>query len=125
MDLLQVPGWPAPAKLVVNGRSYAEHLRGLGRPAASYLADILKLWVKEYGGPVDPEGEKILWDVSCVAVVADPEAVRTEPLAVPTLDAAGSHDFVARGRTVEALVDLDAERVLSGLGEALLRLPRG
>ena len=124
-DLLQAPGWPAPAKLVVNGASYADELRGLGRPAASYLADILELWVKEYGGPVDQEGEKILWDVSCVATVADPEAVRTEPLAVPTLDAAGAHDFVARGRTVEALVDLDSERVLGGLREALLRLPRG
>ena len=125
VDLLQAPGWPAPAKLAVNGGSYAEELRGLGRPAADYLADILELWVKEYVGPVDPEGEKILWDVACVAAVADPGAVRTEPLAVPTLDAAGAHDFYARGRTVEALVDLDRERVLGGLKEALLRLPQG
>lgn len=124
VELLQVPGWPAPAKLAVKGGSYAEKLRGLGRPAASYLADILELWVKEYAGPVDPEGEKILWDVSCVAAVADPGAVRTGPLAVPTLDAAGAHDFTARGRTIEALVDLDRERVLGGLEEALLRLPR-
>ena len=112
VDLLQVPGWPAPAKLVVRGGAYAGELRGLGRPVASYFADILELWVKEYVGPVDPEGEKILWDVACVAAVADPEAMRTEPLAVPTLDAAGAHNFVARGRTVEALVDLDEERVL-------------
>lgn len=125
VELLQVPGWPAPAKLVVEADSYAEELRGLGRPVAGYLADILELWVKEYVGPVDPKGEKILWDVACVAAIADPRAVRTEPLAVPTLDAAGAHDFTARGRTVEALVDLDAERVLGGLREALLRLPRG
>ncbi len=124
-ELLQVPGWPAPAKLVVHGGSYAEELRGFGRPAASYLADILELWVKEYGSPVDPEGEKILWDVACVAAVADPGSVRAEPLAVPTLDAAGAHDFVARGRTVEALVDLDEERVFGRLKESLLRLPRG
>ena len=125
VELLQVPGWPGPAKIVVDGASYAAKLRGLGRAAASYLADILELWVKEYGSPVDPTGEKILWDVSCIAAVVDPEAVQTHSLAVPTLDAAGAHDFVARGRTVEALVDLDAERVLAGLGEALLRLPRG
>ncbi|MDP9457383.1 MAG: hypothetical protein M3Q60_16745, partial [Actinomycetota bacterium] len=74
---------------------------------------------------VDPEGEKILWDVACVAAITDPGAVRTEPLAVPTLDAAGAYDFSARGRTIEALVDLDAERVLGGLEEALLCLPQG
>ncbi|QIN79764.1 hypothetical protein GBA65_15860 [Rubrobacter marinus] len=123
LDLLQVPGWPAPAKLAVRGAPYAEELRALDRPAAGYLADILELWVKEYAGPVDPAGEKILWDVACVAAVADPGSVRVEPLAVPTLDAAGAHDFVARGRTVEALADLDPERVLGGLREALLRLP--
>ncbi len=125
LDLVQVPGWPAPAKLAVNGAPFADELRGLGRPAASYLADILELWVKEYVGPIDPAGEKILWDISCVAAVADAGSVRLEPLAVPTLDAAGAHDFVARGRTVEALVDLDRERVLGGLREALLRLPPG
>ena len=42
-----------------------------------------------------------------------------------TLDAAAAHDFTARGRTIEALVDLDGDRVLNGLREALLRLPPG
>ncbi len=60
-----------------------------------------------------------------MAAVADPEAVRLEPLTVPTLDAAGAHDFSRRGRTVDALVDLDAARVLRGLRGALLRLPTG
>ena len=124
VELLQVPGWPAPAKLVVAAGPYAEKLRGLGRPAADYLADILELWVREYSGPIDAAGEKILWDISCVAAVADPGSTSTKPLAVPNLDAAGAHDFTARGRTVEALVDLDADRVLGGLKKALLRLPK-
>lgn len=125
VDLLQVPGWPGPAKVLVEAGPYAEELRALGRPAADYLAEILLEWVEGYEGNLDPKGEKILWDVSCVAAVADPEAVRLEPLTVPTLDAAGAHDFSRRGRTVDALVDLDAPRVLRGLREALLRLPTG
>ena len=125
VDLLQVPGWPGPAKMVVEAGTYAEELRALGRPAAEYLAKILLEWVEGYEGDLDPKGEKILWDVSCVAAVADPEAVRLEPLAVPTLDAAGAHDFSRRGRTVDALVDLASPRVLRGLCEALSQLPTG
>jgi purine nucleosidase len=123
VDLLQVPGWPGPAKVVVEAAPYAEELRSLGRPVADYLAKILVEWVEGYEGDLDRKGEKILWDVSCVAAVADPGAVRVEPLAVPTLDAAGAHDFSRLGRTVDALVDLDTSRVLGDLKEALLRRP--
>jgi hypothetical protein len=105
--------WPGPAKLVVEGTSYAGELRSLDAAVASYFVEILERWVAEYGGPVDPEGEKILWDVACVAAVADPEAVTLDRLAAPTLDAAGAHDFSRRGREVEALTDLDAGRVLA------------
>ena len=125
VDLLQVPGWPGPAKVLVEAVPYADELRALRRPVADYLAKILLDWVEGYEGNLDPKGEKILWDVSCVAAVANPEAVRLEPLAVPALDAAGAHDFSRRGRTVDALVDLDAARVLRGLREALLRLSTG
>ncbi|MBA4117011.1 MAG: hypothetical protein H0X71_11395 [Rubrobacter sp.] len=125
VNLLQVPGWPGPAKVVVEPRPYAEELRSLKRPVADYLAEILVEWVEGYEGDLDREGEKILWDVSCVAAVTDEEAVRVESLAVPALDAAGAHDWRTprRGRAVDSLVDLDAARVLRGLREALLRLP--
>ncbi len=125
VNLLQVPGWPGPAKVVVKAGPYAEELRSLQRPVADYLAEILVEWVEGYEGSLDREGEKILWDVSCVAAVADEEAVRIESLAVPAVDAAGAHDWriPRRGRMVDTLVDLDASRVLRGLREALLRLP--
>lgn len=124
-DLLLVPGWPAPAKLLVQAVPFAEDLRALERPAASYLADILEHWVIEYGGDVDPEGKKILWDVACVAAVADPQAVTVERAALPTLDAAGSHDYLQPGREVEVVSDLEEGRVISGLMDALGRLPNG
>lgn len=125
VDLLQVPGWPGPAKVVVQAGPYAEELRSLKRPVADYLAEILVEWVQGYEGDLDREGEKILWDVSCVAAVANREAVRVEPMAVPAVDAAGAHDWRApqRGRVIDTLVDLDAARVLRELREALLRLP--
>ena len=123
MDLLQVPGWPAPAEVVVKTGSFAEELRSLGRPVADYLAGILEAWASEYESAVDVEGEKILWDVACVAAVADPEAVTVERLPVPTLDAAGAHDFSRRGREVDVLAGLEAGRVLAGLTEALGRHP--
>ena len=125
MDLLQVPGWPGPAKVVVEAIPYAGELRSFGRPVADYLAEILVEWVEGDEGDLDREGEKILWDVSCVAAVANPETVRVESLAVPALDAAGAHDWRTprRGRTVDVLTDLDPTRVLRGLGEALARLP--
>jgi inosine-uridine nucleoside N-ribohydrolase len=121
LDLLHVPTWPAPAKILVDPVSFAEELRVLGRPVASYLAEILQLWNVEYGG--QPRGAKELWDLACVAAVADPGAVTAEPRAVPALDAAGAHDFARPGREVDVVSDLDERRVLTGLMEALARHP--
>jgi purine nucleosidase len=121
VDLLHIPTWPAPAKILVDPVSFGEELRALGRPIASYLAEILQLWTTEYGG--QPENEKELWDLACVAAVADPGAVTPEPLAVPTLDAAGAHDFTRPGREVDVVSDLDERRILAGLMEALARHP--
>jgi inosine-uridine nucleoside N-ribohydrolase len=126
-NLIQVVCWPGPAKVLVETAPFAEKLRELGRPIARYLAEILMAWGEDYEGPVDPdvdpEGTKTLWDVSCIAAVADPEAVTVRWLAVPTLDAAGAHDFSRRGREVEVVADLDAERVLASLTAALARHP--
>ena len=123
VDLLHVPTWPAPAKILVDPASFGEELRAIGRPIASYLAEILELWAAEYGDP--REDKKELWDLACVAAVADPESVTVEPLAVPTLDAAGAHDFTQTGREVDIVSDLDERRVLAALMEALARHPAG
>ena len=123
VDLLHVPGWPAPAKLLVRAGPFAEGVRALGNPVSSYLAEILELWVAEYGGPIDPRGEKILWDVACVAAVAHPESVTVERRPLPTIDAAAAHDYSLPGREVETLVDLDEGAVLRGMVEALGRHP--
>ncbi|HEX6709162.1 MAG TPA: nucleoside hydrolase [Rubrobacter sp.] len=123
VNLLHVPTWPAPAKILVDPGSFAEELRALGRPIANYLAEILELWAAEYGDPSTDRKE--LWDLACVAAVADPESVTVEPLAVPTLDAAGAHDFTQTGRGVEMVSDLDERRVLDALMQALARHPAG
>src|SRR5215208_7906036 len=120
VDLLHIPTWPAPAKILVDPTSFGEELRALGRPIASYLAEILQLWAKEHG---QPEKRKELWDLACVAAIADPGAITSGPLAVPTLDAAGAHDFTQPGREVDVVSDLDERRVLAGLMEALARHP--
>jgi inosine-uridine nucleoside N-ribohydrolase len=121
VDLLHIPTWPAPAKILVDPTSFGERLRALGRPVATYLAEILQLWTTEYGGQLG--GRKELWDLACVAAVADPESVTAGPQAVPTLDAAGAHDFTQPGREVTVVSDLDERRVLAGLMGALTRRP--
>jgi len=125
VELLQVPGWPGPYKLAVEAAPYAEELRELRRPVADYLAEILVEWAAGRRGEGEG-GRKVIWDIACTAAVADPGAVTVEPLRVPALDAAGAHDWrdASRGRAVEALVDLDADRVLRGLRAALTRHPR-
>jgi inosine-uridine nucleoside N-ribohydrolase len=123
VELLLLPGWSGPHELLVEARAFSGRLRSLGRPVADYLADILEEWVVAYEGPLDPQGQKIIWDVACVAAVTDPGSVRVEPFAVPALDAAGAHDFSRRGRGVEAVVDLDPERILAGVVEALSQHP--
>ncbi len=123
VDLLHVPTWPASAKILVYPASFAEELRTIGRPIASYLAEILELWTSEYGD--SPERRKELWDLACVTAVAEPEAVTVEPLAVPTLDAAGAHDFTQTRREVQMVSDLDERRVLASLMVALARHPAG
>jgi purine nucleosidase len=121
VDLLHIPTWPAPAKILVDPTSFGEELSALGRPVASYLAEILQLWTAEHGGQLG--GGKELWDLACVAAVADPGAITSGPLAAPTLDAAGAHDFTQPGRKVDVVWDLDERRVLAGLMEALARHP--
>jgi purine nucleosidase len=120
VDLLHLPTWPAPAKILVDPTSFGEELRALGRPIASYLAEILQLLATEYD---HPEKRKELWDLACVAAVADPESVTVRSQAVPTLDAAGAHDFTQLGREMDVVSDLDERRVLAGLMEALARHP--
>jgi inosine-uridine nucleoside N-ribohydrolase len=121
VDLLHIPTWPAPAKILVDPASFGEELRALGRPIASYLAGILQPLAAEY----EYRSGKELWDLACVAAVADPGSITSEPLAVPTLDAAGAHDFTQPGREVDVVLDLDERRVLAGLMEALARHPEG
>jgi inosine-uridine nucleoside N-ribohydrolase len=119
LDLLHIPTWPAPAKILVEPASFAERLRALGRPVASYLAGILQPLAAEY----ENRPGKELWDLACVAAVADPESVTARPQAVPTLDAAGAHDFTQPGREVDVVWDLDERRILAGLMDAIARHP--
>jgi inosine-uridine nucleoside N-ribohydrolase len=123
VNLLHVPTWPAPAKILVDPASFGQELRALGRPVASYLAEILELLADEYGDR--PEAKKELWDLACIAAITDPDAVTVERVATPTLDAAGAHDFTQTGREVDVVSDLDERRVLTGLLQALARHPAG
>lgn len=122
-ELLQVPTWPAPAKIVVEANPYAQKLCSLGRPVADYLADILVRWVEK--NEDDPRGRKILWDISCVAAVADAKSVIVEPLTAPTLDAAGAYDFSNQGLSIRAVTDLSTKRILADMEVALAREPHG
>ena len=121
VDLLHIPTWPAPAKILADPISFGEELRALGRPIAAYLSEILQLFAAEYGGQLS--GGKELWDLACIAAVAEPGAVTAERLAVPALDASGAHDFTRPGREVDVATDLDERRILAGLMEALARHP--
>jgi inosine-uridine nucleoside N-ribohydrolase len=122
VDLLHVPTWPAPAKILVDPGPFAGELRELDRPVASYLAEVLELWTFEYA---TSETRKELWDLACVAAVADPDSVTTASRVLPTLDAAGAHDFTQPGRAANVVSDLDERRILAGLMEALKKLPAG
>ncbi len=119
LDLLHIPTWPAPSKILVDPASFGERLRALGRPVATYLAGILQPLAAEY----ENRPGKELWDLACVSAVADPGAVISEPQAVPKVDAAGAHDFTRPGREVEVVTDLDERRILAGLMDALARHP--
>jgi purine nucleosidase len=120
VDLLHVPTWPAPPKILVDPGPFAGELRKLDRPVASYLAEILKLWTFEYE---TSETRKELWDLACVAAVADPDSVTAVSRALPTLDAAGAHDFTQPGRAANVVFDLDERRILADLMEALKNHP--
>lgn len=125
VELLQAPGWSGPHTITVEAAPFAAELRSLGKPVADYLAEILLSWVSGYEGDLDRQGEKVLWDIACVAALTDPEALSVSPIAVPALDAAGAHDFSpeSRGRGIRAVTGLDPARVLERLRAALLELP--
>jgi purine nucleosidase len=124
VSLLQLPGWPGVAKLVVEYAPYIAALRALGRPVGDYLAAIALTWREQrerlgYG----TQRHKILWDVANIAAVINPASVTVVPLPTPTLDAAGAHDFDRPGRTIDVVTDLDAAWIFDDLQAALLRLP--
>jgi inosine-uridine nucleoside N-ribohydrolase len=120
VDLLHIPTWPAPAKILVDTSTFAAELRELDRPVATYLAEILELWSFEYE---TTETRKELWDLACVAAVADPDSVTAASQALPTLDAAGAHDFTQRGRVANVVSDLDERRILQDLMDSLRAHP--
>jgi len=120
VELLHIPTWPAPAKILVDPGTFAGKLRDLDRSIASYLAEILALWSKEYEAPGT---RKELWDPACIAAVADPGSVTAGPQTLATLDAVGAHDFTQPGRVASVVSDLDERRILAGLMEALTRHP--
>ena len=124
VDLLHVPGWEAPAQLVVDVASHAAELRGLERPIADALADLLEEWTAARAELLGtPHPTKILWDVACTAAVTDPEALQVVRRRLPGLDAACAPDWERPGREVDAVVALDAARVFAGVRAALLALP--
>jgi inosine-uridine nucleoside N-ribohydrolase len=120
VDLLHIPTWPAPAKILVDAALFAGELRELDRLVATYLAEILELWSFEYEVP---ETRKELWDLACVAAVADPDSVTAVSQTLPTLDAAGAHDFTPPGRVADVVSDLDERRILADFIEALRTHP--
>lgn len=124
VDLLQLPGWPGVAKIAVEYAPYADELRALGRPIATYLADILVAWMAYREGlGYGHQARKILWDVATVAAVINPVSITVTPLPAPALDVAGAHDFDRPGRIVDVVTDLDAAWILDDLRAALLQLP--
>jgi len=125
VPLLQCPGWPGVVRLAVEYDACTTELRGLGRPVADYLADLLRAWHDAHpGSGANGPGHKALWDVACVAALTLPDAVTLSPMPVPTLDAGAAHDFTRPGRIVDMLVDLDSPRILADLRTALLRHPQ-
>jgi purine nucleosidase len=124
VDLLMLPGWPGVVKLTVPYAAYAAELRAMHRPIADYLAEITLRWQEQWNALHGrSEREKVLWDVANVAAVLNPACVTVMPVAYPTLDVAGAHDWERPSRTVDIVTDLDAAWILGNLRAALLRLP--
>jgi inosine-uridine nucleoside N-ribohydrolase len=121
--LVQVPGWTATTKLTVDVAATAERLRAGGSAVGAYLAAIAERWDREEGGDGGEPGRKVLWDVACVAAVADPGAVTLERRPLARLDSAAGHDWADPVRTADVLVDLDPDRVLTAMHAAIDRHP--
>lgn len=125
VDLLMLPGWPGVVKLTVSYDAYAAELRAMQRPIADYLAEITLRWKTVWESLHRTTGcEKVLWDVANIAAILNPACVTVTPLAYPTLDVAGAHDWEHPSRTVDVVTDLDPAWILADLRAALLRLPK-
>jgi inosine-uridine nucleoside N-ribohydrolase len=123
VPLVQVPGWTATTKLEVDVGETAARLRAGGSAVGAYLADIAEAWDDAHGGNLEARGRKVLWDVACVAAVADPGSVTLERRPLARLDAAAAHDFTRPVRETDVLADLDPARVLDAMFTAIARHP--
>lgn len=124
--LTVLPGWPNIARVAVDWREYGDTLKGLGRPATTYLGEILLDWCStraaEWGIDRMPS-TKVLWDVVNVAMMRNPAWVTLETRELPTLDAAGAPDYWRPSREAALCTDLDADAILADLWGALESLP--
>jgi inosine-uridine nucleoside N-ribohydrolase len=123
VDLVQVPGWTATTKLTVDVAATAERLRAGGSAVGAYLAGIAEAWDREQASDAGVAGRKVLWDVACVAAVADPGAVTLRRRSLARLDAAAGHDWAHPAREAHVLVDLEPRRVLDAMHAAIDRHP--
>lgn len=124
-NLVVLPGWPGVVKVAVENSVFLPELRSKNKAILNFLADILEKW--GHGRlKMDMDSSrptKVLWDIVNVAYYSIPEAVITQPMPIPEIDAAGSMYWDRKIATIPVCMDVDEKAIMSDFWAAMNRLP--
>ncbi len=106
---IRIPCWNVAGKLTIAAEELHESLKG-GGVAGEYLKDVFASWWHD-------QINKIIWDISAIACVTLPDAMKTRIISKPTLDDECFWHYTDSEEKIMEIIEIDRDRVFEDLFE--------
>jgi inosine-uridine nucleoside N-ribohydrolase len=104
---IRIPCWNVAGKLTIASEELHESLKG-GGAAGEYLKDVFASWWHD-------QINKIIWDISAIACVTLPEAMKTRIISKPKLDDECYWHHTDSKEKIMEITEIDRDKVFADL----------
>ncbi|MBR7127837.1 MAG: nucleoside hydrolase [Lentisphaeria bacterium] len=104
---IRIPCWNVAGKLTIAAEELHENLKG-GDAAGEYLKETFASWWHN-------QINKIIWDISAIACITIPEAMKTRIISKPTLDDECYWHYTDDSEKIMEIIDIDRDMVFSDM----------